>query len=122
MPAVLLNANELIEESHTEEPELKHPELAGEADESTHAAAFMVLITKDGHYVFEPDINAPVIPERNPTPSEIKGSLSTILMDIQSQETAIMTANATVQAQMQLTRQIQEHQQNAQMLQGLRLR
>lgn len=115
-PAVLLNANELIEESHTEEPELKH------AEDSTHAAAFMILVTKDGHFIFEPDINAPVVPERNPTPSEIKGALSTILMDIQSQETAIMTANATVQAQMQLTRQIQEQAQNQQMLRGLNIR
>lgn len=114
MPAHLLNANDLIEESHTEPP-------AKRDNESTHTAAFMVLIGKDGSYVFEPDINAVVIPERKPTPSEIKGSLSTLLMDIQSQETAIMSSQMTVMNLMQQAMQAQEQQRNAQMMQGLKL-
>lgn len=115
MPAVLLNANNLIEESTTEGPELK------DQDGSTHAAAFMILVTKDGHFVFEPDINSAVIPERKPTPSEIKGALSAILMDIQSQETAIMSAQMTIGSMMQQAHAAQEQQRNAQMMQGLKL-
>jgi hypothetical protein len=111
VPAVLLGQNNLIEESQTEEPP--------KVDHSTHEAAFMVLIDKDGNYVLELDINKPVIPARKPTPSEVKGSLSTILMDIQKEETAILAANATVSVQMQMAQKMSEAQQNAQIAQML---
>jgi len=111
MPAVLLGQNNLIEESKTEEPP--------KVDHSTHVAAFMVLIDKDGNYVLELDINKPVIPARKPTASEIKGSMSTILMDIQKEETAILAANATVSVQMQMAQRMTDAQQNAQIQQML---
>lgn len=91
------------------------------ASEHTHKAAFMILIDNDGHYVFEPNINSPVVPERSPTPSEIKGALSTVLMDIQTQETALIAAQQTVNAQMQLARQINEQAQNQAVLQQMRM-
>lgn len=119
MAAVLLNANDLIESSKTEPPVQKEVEVEAQAnkpDDTTHASAFMVLVTKDGHYIFEPDINAIVIPERPPTPSEIKGALSTILLDITAQETAILSSQMTVQTQMNMARQMQEQAQNQQLM------
>jgi hypothetical protein len=116
MPAVLLGQNNLPEEPDSEELETH------EFPEDTHMAAFMILIDLNGNYIFEPDINAIVIPKRKPTPSEVKGAMSAILMDIQSQETAIMTAQATVQTQMQMARAMSEQQQNAQIAQQLNKR
>ena len=122
MPAVLLGEKreELAETataqveytSETEPVEQQHPEY-------THKAAFMILIDHDGNYIFENDINTPVIPERAPTGSEVKGALSTILMQIQAQETAIMSAQQTVNAQMQLARQMSEQAANQQILQQM---
>lgn len=98
MAGVLLNANGIIEESRTEEPP--------KVDHSTHKAAFMVLISEDGTYTLEPDINKPVIPERKPNTPEMKGAMATLLMDMQTQETAILAANHTLSAQMQMARQM----------------
>jgi hypothetical protein len=116
MTAVLLGQNtEQPQEgaatytSTTEEVESDH----------THVAAFMVLIDKEGNYVFEPDINKPVVTKRSPTPSEIKGALATLLGDIRTQEGAILAANATIQGQMQMARQMQEQAMNQQVLQQM---
>src|SRR5579862_2385406 len=111
MPAVLLNQNNLIEESKTEEPP--------KVDHSTHKTAFMVLVDNDGNFVLEPDINKPVIPARKPNPQEIKAALSVILADIQTQETAMLAANATVSLQMQMAQRMTDAQQNAQIQQML---
>jgi hypothetical protein len=89
-------------------------------DESVEfITGYLVLVTDEGHYMFEPDINRPVTIKRQPTSSEVKGSLSAILMDIAAQETAVMSAQATVNAQMQMARQAYEQQQNAQLIQQL---
>lgn len=111
MPAVLLGQNDLIEESNTEEPP--------KVDHSTHRSAFMVLIDNDGNYTLEADINKPVVPERKPTSQEIKAALSVLMMDIQTQESAMLAANATVSLQMQMAQRMSEQQQNAQIQQML---
>jgi hypothetical protein len=111
MPAVLLNQNNLIEESHTEEP--------AKVDHSTHTTAFMVLVDKEGNYVLEPDINKPVVPQRKPTATELKAALSVILIDLQVQESAMLAANATVSLQMQMAQKMSEQAQNAQIQQML---
>lgn len=111
MPAVLLGQNNLIEESKTEEPP--------KVDHSTHKAAFLVLIDKDNNYIFEPDINKPVIPERKVNQQEAKAALAVLLMNVQIEETALLAANATVGLQQQMARSIFEQQQNAQVLQQI---
>jgi hypothetical protein len=100
MPAVILGEKDLTENVA--------PERADEnkTDGSTHTAAFMVLIDKDGNFVFEPDINKPVIPSRAIKPIEVKNALSSLLDEIRSQEIAITTINM----QMQAARQMQEQQ------------
>jgi|SRR6185437_9618517 len=116
MPAVLLGQNQ-----GPVEPEVTDNDNADatEAPEFTHKAAYMILIDHDGNYVFEPDINKPITAERSPTPSEIKGSLAAILGDIRTQESAMLAANATIQGQMQMARQMQEQAANQQMLQQM---
>lgn len=107
MPAALLGQK-------TEQIQQNKPE------EVEYATAFMVLVTKDGNYVLEPNINKAIITERPPTPHEIKGSLATIMQEIASQETAIMSAEFTVNRQMQMARQAYEQQQNQQLLQQMK--
>jgi hypothetical protein len=121
MPAVLLGQSSPEEDiRETLEPEEEfdfvHPVLS---DEHTHLSAFMIIIDLDGNYIFEPDINVPIVPKRKPTASEVKGAMSAILMDIQAQETAILSAQTTVNAQMQMAMQMQEAQKNAQIAQQL---
>lgn len=117
MPAVLLGQNT------NEEPEAGQVTYESQTeevpDDHTHTAAYMILIDKEGNYVFEPDINKPVVVKRPPTQSEIKGSLAAILGDIRTQETAILGANATIQGQMQMARQMHDQAQNQQILQQM---
>jgi hypothetical protein len=103
MPAALLGQNKPAE---TPEPA---------EDESTHTTAFLVLIKKDGNIEFQPNINTPVIPEREVRPGEVKATLYALLDEIKAQETAmtIMTM------QMQMARQAQEQAQSQQIMQQL---
>jgi len=109
MAAVLLGQNK-------EEPK---KEVAKADEEFTHRTAFLVLVDEEGNYTLEADINVPVNPKRKPTAQEIKSSLSTLLMDIQIQETAMLSANATVSLQMQMAQRMTDAQQNAQIQQML---
>lgn len=85
-----------------------------------YAAAFLILIGRDGTYEFEPDINRPITVDRQPTSSEVKGSMSAVLSDIHVQETALLTANTTVGAQMQMAMQMRDAQVNQGILQGMK--
>lgn len=96
-------------------PQSKEPE----PEKLDYAAAFLILIGKDGAYEFEPDINRPITVDRPPTSSEVKGSLAAVLSDIQVQETAILAANTTVGAQMQMAMQMRDAQINQGILQGM---
>ena len=100
MPPILLNANKLIEESKIES-DLN-------VEEYTHETAFMVLTDLDGNYIIEPDINKPIIPKRKPNNPEIKAAMSVMLMDMSTQETAVLAANHVVGLQMQMAKQMQE--------------
>lgn len=117
MSAVLLGQNTTEQQENQATYESRTEPVTGEY---THIAAFMILIDKDGNYVLEPDINKPVVPKRSPTASELKGALATVLGDIRTQETAILGANATIQGQMQMARQMQEQAQNQQILQQMK--
>ena len=103
MPAVLLG--------NTDTP----PELPEDEDATTHLAAFMILIDKNGNYVFEQDINVPVVPERAVKPLEAKMAMSALLDEIRAQEIAVTTINM----QMQVSRQMQEQAANQQILQQM---
>jgi phosphotransacetylase len=109
MAAVLLGQNK---------PEAPKQEVA-KTEEFTHRTAFLVLIDEDGSYLLEADINVPVNPKRKPNAQEIKASLATLLMDIQTQETAMLSANATVSMQMQMAQRMSDAAQNAQIAQML---
>lgn len=117
MPAVLLENTNPDAQLAVQEAEVTDEEIG-----YTHAAAFMVLIDLDGNYIFEPNINAPVVTKRKPTASEIKGSLATILADIQSQDTAMLAANFTIGGMMQQAMAMREQSANQEIAQKLRLR
>jgi hypothetical protein len=110
MTAVLLDKEDIIESSVTEQPVPK--------DNTTHRAAFMILIDKDGNFIFESDINKPVIPQRRATPTEIKSALHLILDQVNAEDAAMVLM--TIQ-EIKM-RQYMEAQQNQQMLQGLKLK
>lgn len=115
MPAVLLGNNQTAETGS----QVTLPE---NEENYTHQAAYLILIDFDGNYIFEPNINAPVIPERKPTASEIKGSLATVLADIQAQETAVLAANFTIGGMMQQAMAMREQSTNQELVQKLRLK
>jgi len=119
MPAVLLGEKDVTE--NPKPGSVEYESTTVDPKSHTHRSAFMILVDKDGNYILETNINVPVIPERSPTGSEIKGALSTILMDIQTQETAILSANAVVAGMEQRARQAFEQQQNQQILQQMRM-
>lgn len=108
MPAQLLGQK-------TPETETTQDAVADVSD-LEYAAAFMVLVTKDGNYVFEPNINKPIVTDRPASGGEIKGALSTILMDIQSQETGMFAAQFTVDRIEQKAKAAFDQQQNAAIL------
>jgi hypothetical protein len=110
MAAVLLGQNK------AEEP---NKEVASEPEETTHRSAFMVLIDEDGNYTLEGDINKPIVPKRKANSQEIKAALTVLLMDIQTQETAMLSANATVSLQMQMAQRMSEAQQYAPLAQQI---
>jgi len=113
MPAVLLGQDDI-----TENPRpgiIPNPD----ADAPTHKTAFMVLVTHDGHYFFEPDINKPITIERLPTASEVKGTLASLLGEIQSQEAAVTTAQLVLGNLQMQARQAFDAQQNQQVLQKI---
>lgn len=119
MPAVLLEKKDITENPRPVEPEVTDNENAQAEVSHTHKAAFLVLVDNQGNFVFEPDINKPVIPERPVNQAEVKQALAALLDEIRLQETAILTAQAVVNMQMQMARQIQEQQQNQAILQQM---
>jgi hypothetical protein len=103
MPAVLLDQQPA--------PNTEVSKVEKEPSDHTHRTAFMVLVDEDNNYTLEADINKPVVPKRKPNSQEIKAALSVLLMDMQTQETAMLSANATVSLQMQMAQRMSEAQQ-----------
>ena len=106
----------LLGQGTKEEP---NKEVVTQPEETTHRTAFMVLIDEDGNYSLDADINKPVVPKRKPNAQEIKSALSVLLMDMQTQETAMLSANATVSLQMQMAQRMSEAQQYAPLAQQI---
>lgn len=67
--------------------------------------AFLVFTTKEGNTVLTADINTPITVERPPTSHEVKGALYVVLSDFAVSETALNTAQMTVNTQMQMAAQ-----------------
>jgi hypothetical protein len=89
------------------------------AEEPVYTAAktaFLIYINDDSSVVVNPDINMPIVTEREPTPDEIWIAVATIKRDIEREQTALLTAQHTVNAQMQIAQQLQERQLNAQVM------
>jgi len=81
--------------------------------------AFLVYKRQDGLYAISTDINIPITVERAPSPDELWQAVAKIKKDIEMQETAMTTAQITVQAQMQMAHQMREAQQNQQLIGSL---
>lgn len=81
-------------------------------------AAFLVMV-KDGQVVMSTDINIPITVERQPTLHEIRGACYNVLTDLQNQETAMQSAQHTVNFQLQAARQMSEARTNQQLLEKL---
>ena len=82
-------------------------------------SAFLVLIHKGGQTVVTPDITTAVITERQATVNEIYHCALDIAKDIEKEESAMLVAQHVLNAQMQLARQVQEAQANAQVMQQM---
>lgn len=64
--------------------------------------AFLVFTTPEGNTVLTADINAPISVERPPTSHEVKGALYVVLSDFAVSETALNSAQMTINTQMQM--------------------
>jgi hypothetical protein len=100
MPAVDLSERQKQQEEETKEPEVI---------EAT--TAFLIYIRADnGQIVMTHDINAPVSPARAPNHDEVYGTLSVIMKDLIANQNAGLTANAVLQMQQELGRQMMQQQ------------
>lgn len=73
-------------------------------------AAFMIYLTNDGQYILEPDINAPIQPERQPTMDEIVAACNIVIKDMQIRETLENIPNVLLQFNMAMQQRAQEAQ------------
>ena len=65
------------------------------------------------------DLDAPLVPQRQPTSDDLFAMASIVVKDVINTEQAQMAANAVVGFQEQRMRQVMEAQQNAQLQQKL---
>lgn len=94
-------------------------EPADKVEEPVYTAAktaFLVYINDDNSVVVNPDINLPIVTQREPTPDEIWIAVSVVKRDIEREQQALLTAQHTINAQLQIGKQIQEQQQSAQIM------
>jgi hypothetical protein len=78
--------------------------------------AFLVYLGADNSIHVSPDINLPVVCERQPDPHDIWLAVTTIKNDIEKQELALLTAQHVLSAQMQMAARIQDAQATQQVL------
>lgn len=93
-----------------------------EAEVVEAKTAFVVFIKDDGSVVMSPDLNLPIVSERQPTINEVYSACALVMKDIQNQETAVLAAQHTVNAQMQMAQRMHDAQMNQQALRGLQLK
>lgn len=78
--------------------------------------AFIVFLTKEGTFAASTDINLPIVPERVATGNDMLLGCSSVRDEIIVQNTAAVTAQMTVNAQMQLAQQAMQARQNQDIL------
>lgn len=84
---------------------------APEFVEAKHA--FILYVLEDGSVGLSTDLNLPVVTEGMPSQQDIWVAISTAKRNIEATEIAVQAAQLTINAQMQLGRQIMDQQQNA---------
>ena len=81
--------------------------------------AFTIYTLPDGRTMVTIDLNAPLVPQRQPTSDDLFAMASIVVKDAVNTEQAQMAANAVVGFQEQRMRQAMEMQQRAQLQQQL---
>ena len=81
--------------------------------------AFTVYSLPDGRTMVTIDLDAPLVPQRQPTSDDLFAMASIVVKDVINTESAQMTANAVVDRQEQRMRQAMEMQQRLQLQQQL---
>jgi hypothetical protein len=83
-------------------------------DEVKATTAFVVFQLPNGLWSVAVKVDAPLIPQRKPTWSDMIGGLAVLARDAHTQEIAQATAQATVNAQFQLGQAVAQQRQQAQ--------
>lgn len=104
----------LLGQNKTQAP--KQPE-APEIIEAV--TAFVVYLTPDGRVMADVDLNAPITAQRPPTFDDMYGMCANVMKDVTNTDSAMKTAQATINGQLQVQAQMQQAQQNAQIQQAL---
>jgi hypothetical protein len=79
--------------------------------------AFMILVTENGDYILETNINAPVVPEVPVTNVDVERAINALAEELKAQR----IAQAVVNRQMMMAMQAQEAAQNQAMMQQLKM-
>ena len=85
----------------------------GEAREVTCVTAFTIFQLPNGLWQAVPDVNVPLIPQRQSVQEDIIGGSATTMRDIHTREIAQMTAQATINAQFQVGQAMAQQRENA---------
>jgi hypothetical protein len=83
-------------------------------DEVRATTAFIVFQLPNGLWQLATQVDAPLMPARNPQWSDLIGGLAVTARDVHTQEIAQQTAQATVNAQFQLGQAVAQQRQQAQ--------
>lgn len=95
---------------------------AAEADFIEAKTAFIIFTQDDGTVVMTPDLNTPVVSERQPNINEVYSACGIVMKDIRNQESGALAAQFVVNRQMQLAAQMRDAQLSQQALQGIKLK
>lgn len=87
-------------------------------DDMKVKTAFMILVTENGDFILETNINAPIIPDHAATPMDIEQAVKAMADEFKAQRVAA----AVVNLQMNLSRQAQEAAQNQAMMNQLKMK
>lgn len=93
---------------------ISYPE--GEVEVTT---AFVVFLLPTGLWQLAPQVDAPLIPSRPPTYTDVRGGLAVTMRDIHTREIAQQTAQATISAQFQVGQAVAQQRENAMLQQKL---
>jgi|SRR5215469_4194510 len=81
--------------------------------------AFLIFLTKEGTYAASSDINLPLVPDRVATGNDMLLGVGSVRDEIIVQNTAAVTAQMMINAQVQLAQQAMNARQNQEILSKL---